>query len=384
MKWFLIWSTIFLSSLSLAQKIEPLLNEPMGFLYNDPKYGFFLNNEKQRVYELISSAKSQLDLEIYEMKDKHLRELLLEALERHVRVRILKEENPVGDTCKELEDIKVGDDAECLEDKYFVLQFQSLGGVYKLFDNTLCKESGKHCFMHGKMLLLDNKRALMSTGNWNSSSLCSVTVKEEKCNRDYSYVTKNKNIVSTLNTIFEQDFAQKNYDLKSILEKGSKALTVSPYSKAPLLSLIDMATKSLWVNNQYLKDPELNKALIGAAARGVSVHILLADLEAFKNINENDKDEINKLYKPMIDANIELKFFTKNILVNEHPGYMHAKAIVVDEKIGWIGSVNGSTMSLDKNREFGVIFKDKRDVRDLLRVMKDDFAHEGAVGLESY
>jgi len=76
--------------------------------------------------------------------------------------------------------------------------------------------------------------------------------------------------------------------------------------------------------------------------------------------------------------------FTDLQKVGGMPGYMHAKAIVIDEKRAWVGSINGSTTAVNKNREFGVFFDDTAAVRKLIAQMQEDFTspnseswHEG-------
>jgi phosphatidylserine/phosphatidylglycerophosphate/cardiolipin synthase-like enzyme len=48
---------------------------------------------------------------------------------------------------------------------------------------------------------------------------------------------------------------------------------------------------------------------------------------------------------------------------------------VIDNKLAWVGSVNGSVNSTTKNREFGIIFKTKKSVKKLVKIMDEDFNH---------
>jgi phosphatidylserine/phosphatidylglycerophosphate/cardiolipin synthase-like enzyme len=64
--------------------------------------------------------------------------------------------------------------------------------------------------------------------------------------------------------------------------------------------------------------------------------------------------------------------------VNGRPGYLHAKTILVDGVHAWVGSVNGSTMSLASNREFGIFSDDKIFVKHLGEVMNEDFSNRDA------
>ena len=57
--------------------------------------------------------------------------------------------------------------------------------------------------------------------------------------------------------------------------------------------------------------------------------------------------------------------FTKGILINGTPGYLHAKVMVADGARAWIGSVNGSDTATSDNREFGIFFSTPADVEAL-------------------
>ena len=166
-----------------------------------PPRGLFLNSQNPVAYQLIKKAKKSIDIEIYEMKDKLFRNLLLEAAsQRKVKVRILSEANSVGNSCNELspEDLPT-DTVQCKLDKEFVRSLLALGGVYKNFNKELlCGIVDKKCWMHGKMMIVDGTRVLLSTGNFNDSSFCNLEAKPRKCNRDYSYLS--------LTHIFSYDF----------------------------------------------------------------------------------------------------------------------------------------------------------------------------------
>jgi phosphatidylserine/phosphatidylglycerophosphate/cardiolipin synthase-like enzyme len=70
--------------------------------------------------------------------------------------------------------------------------------------------------------------------------------------------------------------------------------------------------------------------------------------------------------------------FNKNIEIYGKHGYLHAKAIIVDDKKAWMGSVNGSTEALTLNREFGIFFKDAHNVHKLAFEMNKDFRDPNA------
>ena len=66
--------------------------------------------------------------------------------------------------------------------------------------------------------------------------------------------------------------------------------------------------------------------------------------------------------------------FTRRIVVGGRPGYLHAKAIIVDGKKAWVGSVNGSTAALTNNREFGIFVTEPALISKLSKSILSDFS----------
>lgn len=246
---------------SLSQKDG--VRESLWARWFDKKVGIF-NNPDYPAYDLLKGAKKTIDIEIYEMKDPKFRELLVAALKRGVKVRIVKDSNTVADSCDELSEIKTSDKADCVEEKKYIQKILSLNASYVYFNKKkLCADEGKTgCFQHGKMIIADNRYLLLSTGNFNTSSFCDLDSKPSKCNRDYSYVTKNKKVIAFLKGVMDQDITRERWSMKSGIAQGHKAVTVSPFSRPRLIALIRSAQKSVSLQNQYLEDPEINQALI--------------------------------------------------------------------------------------------------------------------------
>lgn len=353
------------------------IRESLWARWFDKKVGFFNNPDYPVAYDLLKGAKKSIDIEIYEMKDPKFRKLLVEALKRKVSVRIVKDSNTVADSCDELSEVKPTDKPDCKDEKKYIQEITNLGASYVYFNKKkLCADEGKTgCFQHGKMIIADNRYLLLSTGNFNTSSFCDLESKPSKCNRDYSYVTKNKGVVEFLKSVMDQDITRERWNMKSGIASGHKAVTVSPYSRPRLISLIRSAKKSVMLQNQYLEDPELNQVLMDKAREGISVKVMVSDFCHFGRPKETKKKKSEDIYTSFDGSGIQTRIFTPRMKINGKPGYLHAKAIVIDGKIGWIGSVNGSVNSTTKNREFGIIFKTRKSVKRLVKVMNDDFNH---------
>jgi phosphatidylserine/phosphatidylglycerophosphate/cardiolipin synthase-like enzyme len=73
--------------------------------------------------------------------------------------------------------------------------------------------------------------------------------------------------------------------------------------------------------------------------------------------------------------------FTREILIDGNPGYLHAKVMVADGNRAWLGSVNGSNAATSNNREFGVFFNNAAWVQALDAQITAD---RNAAGAESW
>ncbi len=364
-----------------------------------PLEGLYDNPESQILYKILNSASHSIDIEIYEMYDKKFLDLLNSAMDRKVKIRLIKDPAPVGgDKCKlfpeyvhtskhiaSAEEVAQNDSVHNCELQMQVKErILSEGGEFIPFNKELLcgKESrGKgQCFQHGKIVVIDKefpkiRYALISTGNFNASSLCDLEETPHACNRDFSYVTSETDAISSLENIFENDLAQKRATLEGISSK----ITVSPFSMAPLVAFIGTAQTSLQIENQYLKDPTLNEAIMAVARRGIPVEVQVASLTEFSSVKVTQVKPLCSLFNLFQDAGVKVRIFTKQMMLSGKSGYLHAKAIVVDKKSAWVGSVNGSTTSLEQNREYGIFFNTPKDVKFLSEILASDYHHENSV-----
>jgi cardiolipin synthase len=354
-----------------------------------PAEGAYVNEEGGPLLPLLAGAKSKIDIEIYTITDKTVRDLLRSALARGVKVRIVKEPNPFGVKCDvfgnslSIESSGTPATDDCADQQKLVTDVRAAGGSYVPFDKKiLCPngggEKGTGCFQHGKIALIDG-RALLSTGNFDSTNLCIASEKPRSCDRDYSLVIDDRTVIDTLEKIFEADLVSARYDVKSLIPASlSDRLTVSPISLPPILAFIATARSTLEVETQYLKDPQLNAAIAAAAQRGVKVNVTVASACSFGHPSDSEAKEFTDVYSAFDSAGVSTSMFSSASKVNGHPGYVHAKVIVVDGKRAWVGSENGSTESLTQNREYGLIVDDSASVRTILTQASADHVSTGA------
>ena len=345
--------------------------------------GFRHNAEDDPVAKVLALAEESLDIEIYKMTDPDTHALLRKALDHKpnpIRVRVIKDPGVVGEFCRYFEPGSSRDAADCQDQKNLVAEIRaSPGGEFVPFNKKeLCKGRTKkgrptNCFEHGKMILIDGKHALLSTGNFDVTNSCNLKQNPRVCNRDFSYITSDPEVVKTLGDIFENDLAGQWYDVETYLtESISEKLTISPFSLEPLVAFINRAQKSIRIENQYLKEKTINDALKDRAAEGVKVQVMVSSLcSSGKPKNARSS---RALFQEFEDAGIPVRMFTGSMKIKEKPGYLHAKAIVIDDAYAWIGSINGSAMSLTANREFGIFFDKPADVERLIKILDADYS----------
>jgi phosphatidylserine/phosphatidylglycerophosphate/cardiolipin synthase-like enzyme len=337
---------------------------------------FFENaSSKNALLNLINNTKQSLDIEIYEMEDPQVHVAIRAALKRGVKLRVVQEPSPVGETCFLFEPTIAPVDPECERKRALVKDVRDAGGTYVPFaSKELCRFRGTKCFQHGKLVISDARFAFLSTGNFNSTSLCNIANNPSKCNRDYSVLTWDPGSVRTFRRVFEMDLKGRAYDLNAFLNHAdAKKVTVSPFSEKPLLEFIRSAKELVQIQNQYLKDPELNQVIMEVAQRGVKVYVMVASACSFGRPDDADVRSWTRIYGGFDQAGVRTRTFSKLMKVGGLPGYLHAKAILVDSKRAWVGSVNGSESALNNNREFGIFIDDLQESLNLGAFLKSDF-----------
>lgn len=407
--------------------------------------------EAVQLEKFILEARSKVDIEIYEMRSDRVKDAVITALKKGVQVRILAEPDPVGNGCDAFSRYHTTNNEHCEESYHFTTEFkkqaknqrkynQELKSEIMYFNKNLCWDPKKgrksFCYQHGKMVVRDERFVLLSTGNFNNSSLCeSQYYKDNSCNRDFTVVIENRRVSKAVTEVFDLDFKvgtecdvppknprannvirkftegrcfqkEKEVDAQSHRSKISKALqannvdellTVSPVSADKITKMLKSARRSIRMHAQYLKEPDWHKAIMDALAKNVKVQLTLASFCHFnqrggvgfieKNTLVGPNGYFTKWLNPLFASPkgaLNLRIFNQSVPEQEPGklGYQHAKAFVVDDKVGWIGSVNGSFTSTNINREFGIFLHDIEAVHHLAEVM--DYDHRNGITLQQH
>ena len=172
-------------------------------------------------------------------------------------------------------------------------------------------------------------------------------------NRDYAAVDADPSDVAEADAIILSDFA-------NVADaRASRRLLVSPEdSRTKLAALVDGAAASLDVEMEELSDGAMEQKLGDAATRGVRVRIVVPS---------------SSVSSATTTALTWLKGRGASVKRLSSPS-MHAKAIVADQARAYVGSVNLTSASLDKNREIGVITATPGAVSRLEATIDVDFA----------
>ncbi len=139
--------------------------------------------------------------------------------------------------------------------------------------------------------------------------------------------------------LFALDWNNANGDLMSFNPgfaaagsiKGSKLLLTPDNSFIEIMNLINSAQKSIYMEQLYIENSDIIKALEGAVKRGIVVKIVLDDRSA-------------------------LDIEGAEIMLREN---IHNKGIIVDNEMVVVSSINLSDSSLFENREVGVLLNDE-------------------------
>ena len=180
-------------------------------------------------------------------------------------------------------------------------------------------------FTHSKYFVVDDRVAVMSTGNY--SKQYSIELE-----RNFVAVDRDPADVADLVTLFDADW---NRAAPAI---DCTRMIVSPINaRQRILELIASAETTLTIESMQFADTDVREAVDARIAAGVDVRVLLADAN-------------------WIDANATAATFLKDrgVTVKWIP-HLHTKAIVADGVRAYVGSENLSWTSLTKNREVGVI-----------------------------
>lgn len=312
------------------------------------KYKFYTTSEKAwaAMFEAISNAKKSVYLEMY---------ILSDNTENYDFFNVLGQKARCGLKVK----IIIDASGSAKLNKQTIKKIKD-AGVELLFFNRWFHRS------HRKILIVDENTAF-----WGGVNIHKYFQKWD----DLQVSIKGrfvKNIVRSFSRAYQISggkdhailaFAKKNLQKKTglwIIEHWhlSNHLSLKKY----YVDKIENAKKNIVIFTPYFMPRTwLIKALKRAVERGVEVQIIIPSRA--DNLSSPAINRLNYLYISKVYL-LGIKFYLL-------PKMNHAKAILIDEKEGMVGSQNMDLLSYGHNAEIGVFFQDPEMISDLKKIFDE-------------
>jgi phosphatidylserine/phosphatidylglycerophosphate/cardiolipin synthase-like enzyme len=312
---------VYASYLLFSQAFQPTELNVLGAqtnlrLFEQPESG------QQQLVDAIESAEREILVEIYLLSDKKIINALVDAREHGVKVMVMMEQHPFGGsalnpkTKKEL-------------DSHAVLTQWS---------------NPSFALTHEKAIIIDANKAFILTQNLTTSSFSK--------NREYDILDTNPIDVTEIRNIFIADWERKSFS-----PPANTNIIESPDNSRPALtSLLNNATQTIDAETEDIVDTKLVQ-LLSNKAKTTKIRLLVPTLSQL----EANEPALSKLQK----SGVQVKTIFSP--------YMHAKMIIADDKKAYVGSINFSTQSMDKNRELGIILTQEDIIQTLSTTFQTDW-----------
>jgi len=287
---------------------------------------------EQVITNAITNAQKSIWLEIYILSDRNVIRALEEAANRGLDVRVMLEPHPFGGGSSPSK----------------TLDLLAASGVKTQFTNP------SFSLTHEKSMVIDGSTVYIMTSNFSRSALGGSGGSSQSRNREYGIIDSLAQDVSATETIFTADWN------RSEVKFNDSNLVVSPVnSRTAFSTLIANAHSTLLIEAEEMNDSEIEQALNNAAQHGVQVEVILPATSS--STGDSNSQGIATIKQ-------------SGVQVREDPHlYMHAKMIVVDNRLAFVGSENISAQSLDQNRELGILVSDQAALKTLETTFQYDW-----------
>lgn len=319
------------------------------------------DNSHQAMMSFLEDVDEELNISVYEFKNKLIAEKVAQLAEEGIHVTILVEGSPVsGISEKEKHCLKLMKDAGS--------DIRFIGG----------KRYAPYSFLHCKYMIADRSSVLVSSENFGSNGY-----PEDKThgNRGWGMTIKNEGLATYLADVFkddlgwsyerqinETDVSFDNYEKSSFIphfrsKELKEKLTIRPVlspdnSKEKILKLIRSAERSIWVEQFYITnwDDEENPYITAIKEKAEEVEVKILLDSTWYNVQDNATDNDDMVehinsYAKKHDLDMEAR-----ILNNQH-GFekLHNKGVIIDGEKVLLSSINWNDNSVLQNRELGLI-----------------------------
>jgi phosphatidylserine/phosphatidylglycerophosphate/cardiolipin synthase-like enzyme len=296
----------------------------MGMLSVEPYAGL------APILSVIHSAHHELDIGVYYLDDRRILHAVRDAVQRGVDVRIMVEPKPFG-----MKPWQVQKEVQKIE---------ATGAHFQYVPSRYVSHGDDYAFYHAKYCV-NGHEAEIGTANFDWSAF--------HRNREYLYDTTNPTVVRAVQAVFNADWNRQHAPAWT-----HRVLVLSPgTSAAQLLEVIDQSGP-IDVESEELGP--YRPILDALAAKGRDLRLILP-----ASINREDQRDVAFLRGHGCQVR----------LLPVKPVYMHAK-MIVGHRLAFIGSENFTSVSLENNREVGVLL-DGSDLGKLQAQFNKDWARAG-------
>jgi phosphatidylserine/phosphatidylglycerophosphate/cardiolipin synthase-like enzyme len=264
------------------------------------------------IYNFIATAKTSIDMTMYELTDITVTDALAKAAAAGVKVRVILNQS--------------GSEKKTNTPAYTYLENNKCGVHWA---------NPAYAVTHQKTITVDAATSAIMTLN--------LTPVDYALTRDFAVITNNAADVAAIETTFNADFTNA-----AITPPTGENLVWSPTnSLGSLVALINGATKSLLLSQEEFDESALESALEAALKRGVGVTL----------VQENLENKYNATLTALKTAGAKIAVYTSSTGY-----YIHAKTVLADygtpQAKLFVGSENFTADSLKSNRELGLILSD--------------------------
>jgi phosphatidylserine/phosphatidylglycerophosphate/cardiolipin synthase-like enzyme len=275
----------------------------------------------------VAAARRSVDMTMYELDDPVLEAELVSDARRGVRVRVLLNGGYYGS-------------GGATGENSAAARYLRAGGV------LVRSSPPRFALTHQKTVTIDDRLSLVMTLN--------LTARYYATTRDFALVDEQPADVAAIERVFDADWN----DTPITPSSGTGDLLWSPGAQSAQVALIAGARSTLAVENEEMDDSAVTAALCAAARRRVEVDVVMTYATSWR-----------AAFEQLTACGVAVRTYAPDAAL-----YIHAKAIVADDRTAFVGSQNFSWTSLERNRELGVVTADPSIVATLSRVLAGDFA----------
>ena len=260
------------------------------------------------VYQLVDTARRSIDLEIYELADPVMADALVAARVRGVDVRVL------------------------LSQAYHSKAVNQPAFSFLHGHGVAVRWAPVGTIFHIKAMVVDGRRALISSGNLTPSDYASTS--------DAAVIGGSPSQVAAIAATLTADWSHPH---SVATARAAPGLLWSPHATPGLIADIASARVSVFFTSEELADADVYGALVTDARRGVTCDVVMTGSRSW-----------DRGFRALVAAGCHVHVGV------DRPGqlYFHIKRVIVDagraSESLLLGSQNASVTSLNANRELSL------------------------------